>query len=156
VAKQILSSKANVRKSKKLEGANRDLEKQLDEFKTKLEQSNSVKNDLKKQLESKERMLRSNNEKKKQLQTTLEGLTKLVDILNQTVKDLCEHPKDVSTCSVEDVTVRSLKYLRVSVTSKFDQTAKFQRSVPPLSLGPMSRDQLMTQHICTLFYSCLC
>ena len=81
------------------------------ELKTKLNQSNSVKKDLNKQLELKEYILQSNNQKKKQLRATLEGLTKLVDILNQTVKDLCRHPKDVSTCKVEAVTVRSLKYM---------------------------------------------
>jgi archaellum component FlaC len=83
--------------------------------KTEFEQLNSDKNNLKKQLESKQKVLQSNNETKEQLETTIKGLRKLEDLLNQTVKDLCEHPKDVSTCEVA-VPVRSLKYLTQSVS----------------------------------------
>jgi myosin heavy subunit len=136
------------RNLKKTEAANSDLQKQLDEFETAIEQSNSVNNDLKKQLDSKEEILQSNNEKNKGLQTTIDGLTELVDILNQTVKDLCAHPKDVSTCKVESVTVRSLRYLRQSGTSNLGQRATFQKTVVPLSSGSRVRYYLMTLICC--------
>jgi myosin heavy subunit len=90
---------------------NSNLTNQLDEFKTKLEESNSVKNDLKKQLESKEELLQSDNKKQKELQTTIDGVKKTVGLLKWASKWLCEHPKDVSTCKVEFVTIRSLRYL---------------------------------------------
>ena len=117
------------------EAVNSNLKKQLDEFKTELELSNSVKNDLKKQLESKEKVLQINNEKKKQLQTTIDGLTKIVDLLNQTVKDLCEHPEDVSTCKVEAITVRSLRNLAVSGTSTLGRRQSFCGLFYPFHLG---------------------
>jgi hypothetical protein len=90
----------------------------------KLKKTELVNSDLKKHLESKERILQGNNEKKKQLQSTIEGLTKLVDFLNQAVQDLCQHPEDVSTYMVKAVTVRSLRYFRVSGTSVCGRTQR--------------------------------
>jgi hypothetical protein len=100
LTKQYVLSQPTARKLTMTETVNRNLKKQLDEFKTELELSNSVKNDLKKQLEMKEKVVQINTEKNKQLQTTVDGLTKIVDLLNQTVQDLCQHPEDVSTVHV--------------------------------------------------------
>jgi predicted nuclease with TOPRIM domain len=71
--------------------------RQLHEFKTKLQQSDSVSSDLKRELQEKEELLKSNRDKQKQLQTTIDELTKTVEALNQRLQVLCEPPKFVST-----------------------------------------------------------
>jgi chromosome segregation ATPase len=116
----------NSRKLKEAEAVKSNLTKQQDEFKTALEQSNSVKKDLMKKIESKEEVLQCDNKKQEELQTTIDGLTNTLELLKWAAKWLCEHPKDVSTCKVQAVSVRSLRYLRKSGTSNLGQTAVFR------------------------------
>jgi polyhydroxyalkanoate synthesis regulator phasin len=82
------------------EAANSRLRNQLDEFKMKLEESNSVSSDLRRQLQAKDDVLKSDNDIQKQLQTTIDGLKKTVDSLNQRLQVLCEPPKFVSPFNV--------------------------------------------------------
>jgi ankyrin repeat protein len=69
------------------------LRNQLDEFKMKIGESDSINSDLKRQLQAKDEVLKSDNDKQKQLQTTIDGLKKTVDSLNQRLQVLCEPPK---------------------------------------------------------------
>jgi septation ring formation regulator EzrA len=96
----------------------------LDEFKKKLEESNSVNSDLKRQLQAKDEVLKSNDNTQKQLQATLDSLTKTVESLNQRLQVLCEPPKFVSTWNIPALTVGPLKYLRVSGTSNVVHTSE--------------------------------
>jgi chromosome segregation ATPase len=103
LTKQNLTSENISRKLQDSELAERDLKKKLDEIKTKLNQSDSVKNNLTRQLESKERFLQKNNKKIEQLNSTIDGLTKRVEGLNWVTEWLCEHPENVSACKLESV-----------------------------------------------------
>ena len=76
------------------------LRNQLDEFKMKIGESDSINSDLKRQLQAKDEVLKSDNDKQKQLQTTIDGLKKTVDSLNQRLQVLCEPPKFVSTFNI--------------------------------------------------------
>jgi hypothetical protein len=109
------------------EAINNHIRNQLYEFKTKLEQSDSVSSDLKRQLQEQKEVLKTNKDKQEQLQTTIDGLTKTVESLNRRLQVLCEPPKFVSTFNVPALTVGSLRYLRVPGTSNMGQTATFRR-----------------------------
>lgn len=126
------------------EAANSRLRNQLDEFKMKLEQSDSVSSDLKRQLQEQEAVLKSNKDKQKQLQTTIDSLTKTVDSLNQRLQVLCEPPKFVSTFNISALTVGSLKYLKVLGRSNMGQRATLQNTALPISSGSRIMDYLMT------------
>lgn len=83
-----------------IEESNNHLRNRLDEFKMKLEKSDSVSSDLKRQLQAKDEVLKSNIDVQEQLQTTIDGLKKMVETLNQKLQVLCEPPKFVSTFNI--------------------------------------------------------
>jgi chromosome segregation ATPase len=126
---QIRTSQANFSMLKVSQAVNSDLQNQLDVCKTEVEQSYSVQNDSKERLESIEEDLRIKNMEQTQLLTKILELQTEVESLNQTIQSLYKYAEDVSTCKVEGVTVRSLKYLTQSDTSNLGQTATFRLNV---------------------------
>ena len=66
------------------------LKLEVDEIKSKLQQSEGVISRFKKQLETNDGLLQSNNKKQVKLQNTITGLTETVQSLNRTAQELCE------------------------------------------------------------------
>ena len=126
-----------------VEADNAPLRYQIDEFKMKLQQSDSISSDLKRQLQEQEELVKSSKDRQKQLQTTVDELTKTVGALNQRLQVLCEPPKFVSTFNIPG----SLKYHRVSGRSNWGHTATLQRTVLLLSSGSLLRDNLTTLYV---------
>jgi polyhydroxyalkanoate synthesis regulator phasin len=114
------------------------LRNQLDEFKMKLEESNSVSSDLKRQLQEQEEVLKSNNDKQKQLQTTIDGLTKTVELLNKRLQVLCEPPKFVSTFNPLNAELNPICYLLALLGAHhFLHISRTRVKIPALTVGSL-------------------